>query len=424
MSSSILPSKLVLNEIKKSYPSDRLDPRPGNPPEKCLELIDPSNNKIWGFIVVDNTQRGPGLGGIRIAPDLSLNEIKRLARAMTLKNSAANLPFGGGKSGIKFDPIFLNENPGIKRDLLGMFAEPLFMVDDYISAPDMGTNENDIQQIYELFSNKLGTPEHLRGGSSRPPEKGGIPIDDWGLTAHSLFISMKTLEEIHPDFVLANSRIIIQGYGNVGSHIATKLNNYGARIIGASDIHIALWNSEGLDVNELNQIRVKPNGLANYSQKIEKRFPSEKLDWLLEGPCDILVPAARPDAITSRNADRIQCKFIFQGANSPSNKMTEYYLQNRRGIISFSDFIVNVGGVMGCAVELKMTFDKDYRSTVLSSGNNGKNYLENLIQKTVSSNIRFLWNRLNKSLSNDTIFREEATILAEERLTNCQETWL
>ncbi len=424
MNSAILPTKLVLNEIKKANQSDRLDPSPGDQPEKCIELIDPSNSKVWGFIVVDNTQRGPGLGGIRIAPDLTLNEVKRLARAMTLKNSAANLPFGGGKSGIKFDPIFLNQNLGLKRDLIGIFAEALFKVEDYISAPDMGTNENDVQQIYEIFSNKLGTFEHLRGGSSRPPDKGGIPIDEWGLTAHSLFISMKTLEKINPDFDLFNSRVIIQGYGNVGSHTATKLSNYGAKIVGASDIHAALWNSDGLDVNELNRIRVRPNGLSNYSKKIEKRFSSEKLNWLLEGPCDILIPAARPDSITAKNADRIQCKMIFQGANSPSNKMTEFYLQNRRGIISFSDFIVNVGGVMGCAVELKMTSDKDYCNKVLSSDGNGKNYLENLIQKTVSSNIQFLWNRLNSSSSQDTIFREEAIILAEKRLTNCQEIWL
>ena len=81
------------------------------------------------------------------------------------------------------------------------------------------------------------------------------------------------------------------------------------------------------------------------------------MDWLLEAPCDILVPAARPDAITARNADRIQCKVILQGANTPVNKMTEYYLNNRRGIISLSDFIVNSGGIIGCAVELTMKAD-------------------------------------------------------------------
>ena len=139
----------------------------------------------------------------------------------------------------------------------------------------------------------------------------------------------------------------------------------GAIIVGASDIHQALWNAKGLDVGQLNQIRKNPGGLASYTGPIEKALGPEHLDWLLEAPCEILVPAARPDAITAKNADRIQCKVILQGANTPVNKMTEYYLKNRRGILSLSDFIVNVGGVIGCAVEMKMTGDGDYKSEVL-----------------------------------------------------------
>ena len=214
----------------------------------------------------------------------------------------------------------------------------------------------------------------MRGGASRPPDKGGIPIDEWGLTAHSLFAAVRTVEELEPDFKLKGAQVVIQGYGNVGSVTASKLSAVGAVITGASDIHGALWHPQGLNVEELNSIRREPGGISNYSGKVEKRFGADQIDWLLEAPCDILVPAARPDAITARNADRIQCRKIFQGANTPSNKMTEYYLQNRRGIVSYSDFIVNVGGVIGCAVELKMTMDTSYREQVLSQGEEGKTY--------------------------------------------------
>jgi glutamate dehydrogenase (NAD(P)+)/glutamate dehydrogenase (NADP+) len=389
-----------------------------------IRVLDPATGSIWGFVVVDDTRRGPGLGGIRMAPDVTLWEVRRLARAMTLKNSAANLPFGGGKAGIVCDPVIMAKNPGMKRDLIGLFAEALFSVDQYIPAPDMGTNEADIQQIYEYFSERLGTHQHMRGGASRPPDKGGIPIDEWGLTAHSLFAAVRTVEELEPDFKLRDAQVVIQGYGNVGSVTASKLSDVGAVITGASDIHGALWHPHGLNVEELNSVRHEPGGISNYSGQVEKRLGPNQIDWLLEAPCDILIPAARPDAITARNADRIQCRKIFQGANAPSNKMTENYLQNRRGIVSYSDFIVNVGGVIGCAVELKMTMDTLYLEQVLSQGKDGKNYTDRLIYNTVSSNIRTLMGRLSDQKDRDRIFREEAQQLAQERLDHPEEIWL
>jgi glutamate dehydrogenase/leucine dehydrogenase len=404
--------------------SDRFPTSDDRTPEQLIHVVDPATGDIWGFVVVDDTRRGPGLGGIRMAPDVTLGEVRRLARAMTLKNSAANLPFGGGKAGIKCDPVLMALNPGMKRDLIGIFAEALFSVEQYIPAPDMGTDETDIQQIYEYFSKRLGTHQHMRGGASRPPDKGGIPIDEWGLTAHSLFVAVRTVEELELDFKLKGAQVVIQGYGNVGSVTASKLSEVDAVITGASDIHGALWHPYGLNVEELNSIRREPGGISNYSGKVDKRFGPDQIDWLLEAPCDILIPAARPDAITARNADRIQCRKIFQGANTPSNKMTEYYLHNRRGIVSYSDFIVNVGGVMGCAVELKMTMDASYRELVLSQGEEGKTYVDRLIDNTVSSNIRTLMGRLSDQKDSDRIFREEAQQLAQERLDHPEDIWL
>jgi len=205
---------------------------------------------------------------------------------------------------------------------------------------------------------------------------------------------------------------------------ASKLSDVGALITGVSDIQGGLWHPKGLNIEELNAIRREPGGISNYSSKVEKWLGPDQIDWLLEAPCDILIPAARPDAITARNADRIQCRKIFQGANTPSNKMTEYYLQNRRGIVSYSDFIVNVGGVIGCAVELKMTLDTAYRDRVVAQGENGKTYTDQLIYNTVSSNIRTLIDRLADQKSHDRIFREEAMQLARERLDHPDDIWL
>jgi len=419
-----LPNKLTLEACDARDDTVRFPTSDESPPEQLIRVVDPATGYSWGFVVVDNTRRGPGLGGIRMAPDLTLWEVRRLARAMTLKNSAANLPFGGGKAGIVCDPEEMARNPGLKRDLIGLFAEALFSVEQYIPAPDMGTNETDIQQIYEYFSERLGTGQHMRGGAARPPENGGIPIDEWGLTAHGLFAAVHSVEELESDFKVKDTRVIIQGFGNVGSETASKLSEVGALITGVSDIHGALWHPAGLNVAELNAIRREPGGIFHYSGKVEKRFGPDQIDWLLEAPCDILIPAARTDALTSRNADRIQCRKIFQGANAPSNKMTEYYLHNRRSIVSYSDFIVNVGGVIGCAVELKMTMDPSYRDRVLAQGENGKTYTDQLIYNTVFNNVRTLIERLNGQSNGDVIFREEALKLALERLDRPEEIWL
>ncbi|MCH8311441.1 MAG: Glu/Leu/Phe/Val dehydrogenase [Nitrospinae bacterium] len=404
-------------------PSERFSSSDENTPEQKIRLSDPETGQAWGFVVIDNTVRGPGLGGIRMAPDLTLLEVSRLARAMTLKNSAACLPLGGGKSGLTVDPYFFQSHPHLKRKLISLFTDALFKIDSYIPAPDMGTNEIDIQQIYEKFSEKLGTFNHMRGGAGRPPEKGGIPIDDWGLTAHGLFAAARTMETLQGGFPIKNARVVIQGYGNVGSWTATKLQGAGAVIVGASDIHVALWNPTGLNVEELNRIRKDSLGLQRYSGPVDKRFGPDKLDWLLEAPCEILVPAARPDCINAKNADRIDCKMILQGANTPSNKMTEYYLQNQRKILSLSDFIVNVGGVIGCAVELKMTGDLDFKDKMLKKG--PQIYLEELIANTVSKNVTEVHNRMTAQKQKDVIFRNEALNLAQERLSSpIKEDWL
>jgi glutamate dehydrogenase/leucine dehydrogenase len=281
----------------------------------------------------------------------------------------------------------------------------------------MGTDEYDIQTIYEHHSKKLQQNIHDRGGVGRPFDSGGVPLDDWALTAHGLFTAAQTLESLLDNFSIKNSKVIIQGFGNVGCPTAIKLSQKGALIVGASDINCALWYPEGLDVRELVRIRKLPNGLKNYSKKVNKIFENKKLDWLLEAPCDILIPAARPDAITAKNIDRIDCRLILEGANTPISKPIEYYLKHRRNILSLTDFIVNAGGVIGCAVEQKIMQDTNYANKVKIK--NTRNYTENLIFNTISTNVTEIFSRIK----NDDLFRDAATELALERLQT-KEIWL
>ena len=415
---NILPkNNLSIKLLPKSQDSNRFSKNHEGSQEANYEVIETETNKVWGYVSVDNTKRGPGLGGIRLVQNISENEIKRLARVMTLKNSAACLPYGGGKSGLLLNEQISNIDPILKKDLMKMFAEALFDLKNYVPAADMGTDENDIQTIYEHHAKILQKTNHDRGGAGRPAENGGIPIDDWELTAHGLYAAAQTLENLLDDFKIKNSKVIIQGFGNVGWPIALKLVQKGAIIIGAADINSALWNPEGLDIHELCRIRKLNGGLSLYSKSVEKTFGTEKLDWLLEAPCDILIPAARPDAITSKNIDRIDCRVILQGANSPSSKPVEYYLTHRRNILSLTDFIVNAGGVIGCAVERRMSESTAYGNKVKKNG--ARFYTEKLIFDTISKNMKEIFKRMKE----DYFFRDVATDLAYERI-NSQEVWL
>ena len=411
------PKSLIAEILPKTQDRDRFSNNSVAQQEANYQIIAPETNRVWGYVSIDNTQRGSGLGGIRMTKNIGINEVSRLARVMTLKNSAACLPYGGGKAGLIANDSRFYSDPNLKNLFIEKFADMLFELDNYLPAPDMGTDEHDIQRIYNNHSKKLNKKTHDRGGVGRPVECGGIPIDDWELTAHGLFSTALTLEDILDDFKLNTSKIVIQGFGNVGCPTAIKLIEKGALIVGASDINVALWDSNGLDIEELAKIRKQSGGLSKYSKPVDKKFDSDKVDWLLEAPCDILIPAARPDAITAKNIDRIDCRLILQGSNTPSSKPVEYYLKHRRNILSLTDFIVNAGGVIGCAVEGNMLRDETYSVRVQKKGT--RNYTENLIFDTVSKNLKEIFSRMK----GDYIFRDAATDLAMERLET-RELWL
>jgi len=391
---------------------------PGNEfgPKCVYRIHDPANDATWGFVVVDNLARGRGLGGVRIAPDLTVDEVYGLAHAMTMKSSAALLPLGGAKSGLRAEPRQLAADPAAKRALMTMFAEALWEIPDYIPGPDMGTNETDMQTIYEAFAQRNGAPHHGRGGVGRPPAKGGFPLDEWAITAHGLFAAAVATEKHLPDFRVRDSSVIIQGFGNVGAPIAEKLAGQGARIVGASDINAGLYQPDGLDVAQLLALRSRRDGLAGYAGPVKQRFDGEHLDRLMEMPCTILVPAARPHAIHGENAPHIPTRLVLQGANNPADLVCEYFLQHRRGIVCLTDFIVNSGGVIAAYVEAKADVDAAFRERVMAEDGKGRAFLEQLVTRIITENIDEMFARKASHRARDITWREIANEIARDRL--------
>jgi glutamate dehydrogenase/leucine dehydrogenase len=297
-------------------------------PEKVIHIYDP-HTELRAILVVDNTACGPAIGGVRMAPDVSTDEVFRLARAMTLKNAAAGLPHGGGKSGIVADPRTAD-----KPRLIRAFARAILQIADYIPGPDMGTDESCMAWIFDETGRAVGLPRVL----------GGIPLDEIGATGYGL---AQCAEVAAPfcNLQLQGATLAVEGFGNVGRPAASFLAQRGVKLVAASDSQGAIYDPAGIDVAELTAVKAKSGTVAAYE-------PGRTLDRadVLTVPCDILIPAARPDCIRADNAPAIQAKLVLQGANIPATAEAESIL-HQRGVVVVPDFIANAGGVICAAVE-------------------------------------------------------------------------
>lgn len=297
-------------------------------PAKVVHVYDPCTG-LRGIVVVDNVACGPSIGGIRMAPDVTTEEVFRLARAMTFKNAAAGLAHGGGKAGIVAD----SKSPQ-KPALIRAFARAIRELVEYIPGPDMGTDESCMGWIYDEIGRAVGLPRVL----------GGIPLDEIGATGYGL---AQCAEVAAPfcNLKLAGAAVAIEGFGNVGRHAARFLEELGAKLVAASDSGGAVYDPQGISVAEISQIKSKAGSVAAWSKG--KQLSQKDM---LTVPCDILVPAARPDCIHAENAHSIKAHLILQGANIPATAEAELIL-HKRGIVAVPDFIANAGGVICAAVE-------------------------------------------------------------------------
>ncbi|MDA8110658.1 MAG: Glu/Leu/Phe/Val dehydrogenase [Betaproteobacteria bacterium] len=299
-------------------------------PAKVIHVHEPALG-LKAVLVVDNVARGPSIGGLRMAPDVSTEECARLARAMTLKNSAAGLAHGGGKSVLVGDPRMPIEK---KERLIRAFAYALRDERDYIFGPDMGTDEVCMAWIRDEIGRAAGLPA----------DAGGIPLDELGATGWGL---RHCAEVAAPaaGLTLAGARVAIQGFGAVGKHAARFLAEVGAKLVAASDSRGTIANPRGLDAAALARLKEAGRSVIDYAD-------GERLgrDAVLDAECDIWIPAARPDVVREDNVERLKTRLVLQGANIPFTPGAEKILA-AKGVLVIPDFIANAGGVICAAME-------------------------------------------------------------------------
>lgn len=347
-------------------------------PQKILQLYHPGSN-LRAVLVIDNTAIGPAIGGVRMAADVTIEEAARLARAMTLKNAAAGLPHGGGKAVIQADPKKLSTSD--KENLIRIFAVAIKELSEYIPGPDMGTDEICMAWIKDEIDRAVGLPR----------EMGGIPLDEIGATGFGLVAAAKTCAKFYR-FSLKNSTVAIQGFGAVGRHAAKFFQNSGAKIVSVADSKGTVTDLKGLDVKKLLEIKAQGGSISDYEQADHSSSNS-----IVKTPCDIWIPAARPDVIHSDNVLEVQARLIIQGANIPITDEAEEVLF-QKGIHVVPDFIANAGGVICAAVEHR--------------GGNEQEAL-NTIEQKISANAEEV---ISKSSEDGIAPRKVAKLLAELRI--------
>jgi glutamate dehydrogenase (NAD(P)+) len=295
-------------------------------------IIEDSTMDLKGFIVIDSSINGRAAGGLRIMEDTSFEEIKDLARNMTLKFGFLGFPQGGAKSGIVANGE--NLTPERKMKLLKRFADiakPLLYERRYVIGPDMNTSAGEIDHMLESMGEKVVKRTYGNSGY---------------YTALSVLVAALQSAEMK-GIGFKNSTAAIEGFGSVGSNVAKLFSEKGIKITAVSTSLGAICNQSGLNVRELLALKEKYGNSFVLGQGDWKKIA---LSDLLELPCDFLVPAARGKAIGAKNASRIQTKIVCPGANIPVTLQAERILKDR-GILSMPCFVSNCGAVLGGAME-------------------------------------------------------------------------
>jgi glutamate dehydrogenase (NAD(P)+) len=290
-----------------------------------------------GYRVQHSIARGPAKGGIRYAPDVSLDEVRALAAWMTWKCSVVNIPFGGGKGGIICEPHIMSEGEleRMTRRYTAEISEFIGPERD-VPAPDVNTNEQTMAWIMDTYSMHkrhtvnavvTGKPLSLGGSRGRPEATG----------RGCMFVTMQALKRfgLAPDA----TRVIIQGFGNVGGMAARLMSQQGFKIIGLVEYDGAVYNKHGLDITALQNHRKETGSVRGFSggEDVDK-------DEALLMDCDVLLPAARENVITSANADRVKAKILCEGANGPTTFVADSILAEKK-VFVIPDILANAGGV-------------------------------------------------------------------------------
>jgi glutamate dehydrogenase (NAD(P)+) len=303
-------------------------------PEKVIIVYDP-RTRMQGYLVIDNTARGPGKGGVRMRADLKLADILRLARTMTWKNAASDLPLGGAKGGIVGDPKDPNREAIIRAYARAIRA---YIPHQYAFGLDMGLTEDDAALVVDELGDR-------KAATGKPISLGGIPYDELMITAFGVVESLDIACGV-AGMELSGARVVIQGCGAVGKGAARFCRDKGASIIGVSDSRGALWDTHGLDTEHLLEVK-KTTGSLDDARCGERIAVGEEL--FLD--TDILIPCAVGDVISKDNVDRITARIIVEGANFATTREAQQVLYER-GVLFVPDFIANPGGVIAAYTEM------------------------------------------------------------------------
>jgi len=300
-----------------------------------------------GFLVIHNTALGPGKGGIRMAASVTEEEVRRLARAMTWKNSLAGLPFGGAKSGI----VWPGGDDEKKRAFLQSFARAIkmFTPKKYIGAPDVNTGEREMAWFVGATGNwrsATGKPANLCMASfGEKGEKCGIP-HEFGSTGFGVAHAAKVAAEL-VGIPLKGATVAIHGFGNVGTFTYQFLTEMGARVVALADVYGAVHAKNGFPKDAV--MRVIKNRTPLTRAFAKHAIAPEKF-WSV--PVDILIPASVTDVIHAGNKNDIQTKIIIEAGNIPMREPIENDLW-KKGIMIVPDFVANAGGVISSYAEYR-----------------------------------------------------------------------
>lgn len=290
-----------------------------------------------GYRVQHSIARGPAKGGIRYAPDVSIDEVRALAAWMTWKCAVVDIPFGGGKGGIICEPNLMSEGEleRLTRRYTAEIGEFIGPERD-VPAPDVNTNEQTMAWIMDTYSMHQ---RHTVTGvvTGKPLELGGSLGRQEATGRGCMFVTMQALKRfgLAPD----STRVIIQGFGNVGGMAARLMSRQGFKIIAIVEYDGAVYNKQGLDIAELQKHRKETGSIRGFAggEEIDK-------DEALLMECDVLLPAARENVITSANAERVKAKILCEGANGPTTFVADSILSEKK-VFVIPDILANAGGV-------------------------------------------------------------------------------
>jgi glutamate dehydrogenase (NAD(P)+) len=307
-----------------------------------IEMADGSVHTFVGHRVVHNRARGPGKGGIRYHPDVTVDEVRALASWMTWKCAIVDIPFGGAKGGVACNPkdLTMSDVRKITRRFISELGENIGPHTD-IPAPDVNTNAGTMSRIFDTYQMIHPGKNNLPVVTGKPVELGGSLGRREATARGCLFSTQRALERgLVPGLdSVDGATVAIQGFGNAGAIAAQLFVEQGAKIVAVSDSKGGIHDAAGLDVEAVIEHKRRTGSVIG--------FPGTKLvsnERLLALPCDILIPAALENAIRGDNADRVQASFIAEAANGPTTPEADAILY-RRGIPVLPDILANAGGV-------------------------------------------------------------------------------